>query len=71
MQFPIPPRTLLQDRYSIVRQIGQGSMRAVYEAKDERLGHRVALKQSIGVAQKSKAQETRFALCEVIWNGNV
>ncbi|MGB0389620.1 MAG: serine/threonine protein kinase, partial [Ardenticatenaceae bacterium] len=47
MQFPLPPRTLLQNRYSIVRQIGQGAMGAVYEAKDERLGHRVALKQRI------------------------
>lgn len=40
-------KTLLQNRYLIVRQIGQGGMGAVYEALDQRLGHRVALKQMI------------------------
>lgn len=36
---------LLQDRYQIVRALGQGGMGAVYEAVDRRLGHPVAVKQ--------------------------
>ncbi|NJP06811.1 MAG: serine/threonine protein kinase [Chloroflexaceae bacterium] len=39
--------TFIQNRYQIVRKIGQGGMGAVYEAIDTRLGNRVALKQTI------------------------
>ncbi len=41
----LSPNTLLRNRYLIVRKIGHGGMGAVYEAKDQRLGHRVAVKQ--------------------------
>jgi serine/threonine protein kinase len=42
----LTPGTLLQNRYLIVRPIGQGGMGAVYLAEDRRLGNNVALKET-------------------------
>src|SRR5256885_15995156 len=42
----LTPDTLLQNRYLIVRSIGQGGMGAVYLAVDQRLGNTVALKET-------------------------
>ncbi len=42
----IAPQTVLQNRYLIINQIGQGGMGAVYIATDQRFGSTVALKET-------------------------
>jgi eukaryotic-like serine/threonine-protein kinase len=59
----LAPNTLIHDRYLIVDQIGQGGMGAIYEAIDQRLGNRVALKQTlVSGAQLDKAFEREAKL---------
>ncbi len=42
------PGTVIQNRYRIVRLLGQGGFGAVYQAEDLRLGQMIALKENIG-----------------------
>jgi len=57
----LAPNTILQDRYRIVSQLGQGGMGAVYEAVDLRLDTTVALKETLFTDEKLRRQFEREA----------
>src|SRR5262250_3136234 len=57
----LSPETVLQGRYRIVRQLGQGGMGAVYEAVDLRLDTVVALKETLFTDEKLRKQFEREA----------
>jgi serine/threonine protein kinase len=55
------PQTVLQGRYLVVRQLGQGGMGAVYEAIDQRLDTTVALKETLFTDERLRKQFEREA----------
>lgn len=57
----LTPETILQGRYLIVRQLGQGGMGAVYEAIDQRLDTTVALKETLFSEERLRKQFEREA----------
>lgn len=59
--FMLEPGTVLQNRYRIVSQIGQGGMGAVYEAQHLELKRRVALKQMLVVGPEVSSAFRREA----------
>ncbi|HKS10894.1 MAG TPA: protein kinase [Pyrinomonadaceae bacterium] len=57
----LSPETILQGRYRVVRQLGQGGMGAVYEAIDQRLDTTVALKETLFTDERLRKQFEREA----------
>lgn len=57
----LTPDTILQGRYRIIRQLGQGGMGAVYEAVDQRLDTTVALKETLFSDERLRRQFEREA----------
>ena len=57
----LTPETILQSRYRIVRQLGQGGMGAVDEAIDQRLDTTVALKETLFADERLRKQFEREA----------
>jgi eukaryotic-like serine/threonine-protein kinase len=60
-QHRFQPGDLLVDRFRIVREVAQGGMGIVYEARDERLGRRIALKCAKSGFRKRLPPEARHA----------
>ncbi len=59
----LAPNTLLQDRYLVLRLLGQGGMGAVYQATDRKFGNAIAVKETFySDAQMRRAfsQEARL-----------
>ncbi len=57
----LAPDTVLQNRYCIIRQLGQGGMGTVYEAKALRLNTTVAIKEALFTDERLRKQFEREA----------
>jgi serine/threonine protein kinase len=57
----LSPNTVLQNRYRVVRQLGQGGMGTVYEAVDQRLSSVVAIKEMRAATDEARSAFEREA----------
>ena len=57
----LSPEIVLQGRYRVIHQLGQGGMGAVYEAIDQRLDTTVALKETLFTDERLRKQFEREA----------
>jgi len=57
----LAPNTILQGRYRVIRQLGQGGMGTVYESKALRLNATVALKETHFTDERLRKQFEREA----------
>ncbi|MDQ3818801.1 MAG: bifunctional serine/threonine-protein kinase/formylglycine-generating enzyme family protein [Acidobacteriota bacterium] len=53
----LPPNTILQNRYRVVRQLGRGGIGTVYEAFDQRVNALVALKETVRASDDATRRE--------------
>jgi eukaryotic-like serine/threonine-protein kinase len=58
---PLASGQLLADRFRVTRRIAQGGMGVVYEAFDEKLGRRIALKCARGGHDRGLSPEVLLA----------
>ncbi len=63
----LAPNTILQNRYRIVRKLGQGGMGAIYEAIDQRVSCVVALKETL-VGSSPASREAFHREAELLAN---
>ena len=61
LEHPFEPGQLLEHRFRIIREMAQGGMGIVYEARDEKLDRRIALKCAKAGFRKRLPPEVRNA----------